>query len=191
MGPFMMTCCYISLSLSLYGYGASFYMYDMCSAAETIGKKFSFMRRFEVGERTEGNVTSSSPVVTAYGTTSVCVCVRGDPTGMTRLFPRTKRLMSHHRLSANQQLPQQGCLISLKTGGARSTKYRRRATFLPGLLSIRLYSCRVRLGSEILLLIIIILMRCPAVLLCIYSILAVCGHRHKPCFQNNPTMRLK
>lgn len=167
----------------------------MCSAAETIGKKFSFMRRFEVGERTEGNVTSSSPVV--YGLRDdECVCVRsgGIPTGMTRLFPRiprTRRLMSHHRLSANQQLPQQGCLISLKTGGARSTKYRRRATFLPGLQSIRVYSCRVRLGSEILLLIIIMLMRCPAVLLCMYSILAVCGHRHKPCFQNNPTMRLK
>lgn len=187
----MMICCYISLSLSLSLYVVSFYMYDMCSAAETIGKKFSFMRRFEVGERTEGNVTSSSPVVTAYGTTRVCVCVRGDPNGDDKVISQDRRLMSHHRLSANQQLPQQGCLISLKTGGARSTKYRRRATFLPGLQSIRVYSCRVRLGSEILLLIIIMLMRCPAVLLCMYSILAVCGHRHKPCFQNNPTMRLK
>lgn len=123
-----MICCYISLALSLYG--VSFYM---CSATETIGKKFPFMRRFEVGERTEGNVTSSSPVVTATGR-RVCVCAFGGiPTGVTRLFPRTNTLMSHHRLSANQHLPQQGCLISLKTGGARSTKYRRRATFLPRL----------------------------------------------------------
>lgn len=74
-----MICCYISLSLSVYV--VSFYMYDMCSAAETIGKKFSFMRRFEVGERTEGNVTSSSPVVTAYGTTSVCVRSGGSQRG--------------------------------------------------------------------------------------------------------------
>lgn len=87
----MMICCYISLSLSLSLYVVSFYMYDMCSAAETIGKKFSFMRRFEVGERTEGNVTSSSPVVTAYGTTSVCVCVRGDPNGDDKVISQDQK----------------------------------------------------------------------------------------------------
>lgn len=62
-------------------------MYDMCSAAETIGKKSSFMRRFEVGERTEGNVTSSSPVVTAYER----VCVRGDPNGDDKVISQDQK----------------------------------------------------------------------------------------------------